>query len=263
MDIRSYISPQIFAAALRPAITGTLALVLGAAAADAAELRVVSRPDMVRMLTALAPQIEEFTETTLVVDIAKHGAYGRRLAEPFDVTLVDEATAETLLKQGKVAAGGLSCIAWTGLGMAVRAGSTARDIGTVDGLRRTLLAARSIAFSGDERSGAQFRSVLVRLGIADRVEARLIDTGNRRPLQLVTHGGVDLAIALQSEITAASGVQSLGRLPPEVQYPTPMFAVVSSEAAAPIAARRLIAFLGSSDAVLALHAIGLDTAVSE
>jgi molybdate transport system substrate-binding protein len=126
-----------------------------------------------------------------------------------------------------------------------------------------LLAARSIAFTGDEPSGAQFRTVLLQLGIADEVESKLIDTGNGNPIELVAQQSADLAIALNSEVVAAADVRAAGRLPGEVQHVTPIFAAVSGSAAEPEAARRLLTLLSSLDGAIALHAVGLDTSVTE
>ncbi len=230
---------QLFCGIRRPLFAGFLALATGTASAAGAELKVVTRTEVAPVLSSLAPQIEHLTGSKVVVDIAGPGAYGRRLGEAFDVAIVDEWTAETLIKQGKVAADGLTCLAWTGLGMAARTGVKKPDIGTVDGLRRTLLAARSIAFTGDDHSGSEFRALLWQLGIAEQVETKLVDSGNHHPLKVVAHGSADLAIAWQSEIIAAPGIQAADILPAEVQHYMAFFAASSSEPAEPAAAKRL------------------------
>ncbi len=263
MDVRPHAASHLASAGRLAVIAGAAALTVGAAAAGAAELKVVSPPPVTQALTALSPQIEHLTGTKVALDTATGGAYGRRLAAPFDVTIVGEEAAATLRRQGKVAAGGLKCIGWTRLGLAVRAGASAPQIGTVDGLRQTLLAARAIAFTGDEESGMQFRTVLVQLGIAEQVTRRLIDTGNGDPIEAVADGRAELAVALQSDIAVAHGVRAAGALPLEVQHYTPLFAVLSSDAAEAPAARRLITFLGSSRALTALHAVGVDGRVAE
>jgi molybdate transport system substrate-binding protein len=263
MDAIDTAALQVARLCLKGLMAGAVALGAVASAADAAEIRIVSRPELARVITALGPQIGALVGPHVTVEATAAGAYDPGFSEPFDVAVVDQWTAEALLGQGKVRADGIACIAWTGLGMAVRVRAAWPDIGTVEALRRTLLAAGSIAYSGDEHSGAQFRTVLVQLGIASEIEPKLIDTGHQHPTVLVAQGRADLAIALESEIETLAQVQAAGALAPEVQHFTPFFAAVGVEAADPAAARRLTAFLGSFEAAVALHDNGLDTAITE
>ncbi len=58
------------------------------------------------------------------------------------------------------------------IGMAVKAGAPHPDISTVDALKRTLLAAKSVAYS-DSASGVYLSTVLFpKLGIADQIAAK-------------------------------------------------------------------------------------------
>jgi molybdate transport system substrate-binding protein len=59
---------------------------------------------------------------------------------------------DDLIKQGKVVADSRVDVARSGIGIVVRAGATKPDISSVDALKRTLLAAKSIAYS-DSASG--------------------------------------------------------------------------------------------------------------
>ncbi len=249
--------------ALRPLLIAAAVLGAGLGQPRAAELKVVSRPDLVPALRALAPQIEEFTDAALVVDPLVAGVQSRRLDRPYDVVIADEATVAALAKMGRVAPGTMACVGWTGLGLAIRTGMPVPDMASVDALRRTLLAAGSIAFSGDEVSGGQFRDVLRQLNIGDAVEAKLVDTGNMSAVDRVAEGGADFAVAVETEIVTATGVQAAGRLPAEVQHLMPIFVAVSSSALHPDAGKRLISLLGSLDGAKALHALDIDTFVSE
>jgi molybdate transport system substrate-binding protein len=66
------------------------------------------------------------------------------------------------------------------VGLAVRAGASKPDIGSVEALRRALLAARSIAYS-DGPSGAYVAALLTKLGIAEAVAAKVKLTGGPWP----------------------------------------------------------------------------------
>src|SRR5262249_28218354 len=67
--------------------------------------------------------------------------------EPADVVILASDALDDLIAKGKVAAGSRVDLVRSVIGMAVRAGEPKPDISTVDALRRTLLAAESIAYS--------------------------------------------------------------------------------------------------------------------
>lgn len=263
MDVQFQSYPKQF---LRgSAIAGAIALALGTATAKGAEIKVVSGPEMAHVLTTLAPRFERLTKNTLLIERATQAGLKQRLdsGEPFDVAVVDQQTAGRLLQQGKVAIGATSSVAWSRLGIAVRAGAAKPDIGTADHLRATLLEARSIAFTGDQASGAYFRDALAWLGIAQQIEPKLIDTDNDNPLERVARGEAELGVMLASDIASFPGVEELDPVPAEVQALKPVFATLATDAPSLAAARRLITFLSSFDAVKAIHANGMDTALAE
>jgi len=99
------------------------------------------------------------------------------------------------------------------IGVAARTGTAAPDVASDAALRRTLLAAGTIAFTGDEASGAAFRDMLDALGIARQIEPRLVDTGNGDPLELVAQGRADLGVSSPSRIASTTGVRALVPLP--------------------------------------------------
>jgi molybdate transport system substrate-binding protein len=72
--------------------------------------------------------------------------------EAADVVILDGGAADELGKRGLVRADSKTELARSLIGMVVRAGAEKPDIGTVEALRNTLLAAKSIAYS-DSGSG--------------------------------------------------------------------------------------------------------------
>src|SRR5579871_6362046 len=95
---------------IQTVFAAALGLALGIRQADAADIKVVSGPAMARVLTDLAPRIEELTHRTLVIDVASVNAVTRRLSEgaPFDVAVVYEPAAIALIESSQIVAGGLS-----------------------------------------------------------------------------------------------------------------------------------------------------------
>src|SRR5262249_17343529 len=87
--------------------------------------------------------------------------------QPADVVIMDGGGADELEKRGLVRAGSQVRLALSQVGMVVRAGAPKPDIGTVDAFRKTLLAAKSVAYS-DSGSGTYLSTVLFKkLGIDD------------------------------------------------------------------------------------------------
>ena len=244
---------------------GAALFVLATADAAAAELKVLTGPEMGPVIAALAPRLEELTDRTVVIDTAQPHYIPGKVAdgETFDVAIVDEATAAALAKLGKVAPDRIWCIAWDQLTLGVRAGTAKPLVNTDDALRQTLLATRSIAFSGDEVSGARFRELLARLGIADQVEGKLIDTGNLDPLEDVAEGSADIGVSFGAKVATTRGVEALDRLPWSVQSFTAIVAVVATDTAARGPANRLVDYLSSVDAIRAIHRYGMDAALNE
>jgi molybdate transport system substrate-binding protein len=79
--------------------------------------------------------------------------------EVADVVIMDGDTADELAKRGLVRADSKKNLAGSLIGMVVRAGAAKPDIGSVEALRNTLLAAKSIAYS-DSGSGIYLSTTL-------------------------------------------------------------------------------------------------------
>jgi molybdate transport system substrate-binding protein len=142
--------------------------------------------------------------------------------------------------------------------MAVRAGAPRPDISTVDALKRTLLQAKSIAYSssasGVYLSGELFPS----LGLADQIAAksRRIESG---PVgEAVARGDAELGFQQISELRPVTGIDVVGPLPPGAQRVTIFSAGVVAGAKQPDAARRLIAYLSSAAAGPAIRKSGME-----
>jgi len=237
----------------------------GTVDARAAELRVLTGPEMGPVIAALVPRLEELTDRTVVIDTAEPGYIPGKVdeGEAFDVAVVDEATAATLVKLGKISPDRLWCVAWDQLALGVRSGATKPDVSTDDALRQTLLSAKSIAFSGDQISGARFRDLLAQLDIAVQTEPKLIDTGNRDPLESVAEGRAEIGVSFGAKLAATPGIEALERLPWSFQSFTAIVAAVATDTTAHGPANRLVDYLSSFDAIRAIHRYGMDAALNE
>jgi molybdate transport system substrate-binding protein len=140
----------------------------------------------------------------------------------------------------------------------VRAGAPRPDIGTVAALKRTLLAAKSIAYS-DSASGVYVGGEMFRtMGIAEQMagKARMIPA---TPVgEIVAKGEAEIGFQQISELKPVQGIDLIGPLPPELQKVTVFSAGVVAGSKQPEAAKALIAFLSSPAAAAAISKSGMD-----
>jgi molybdate transport system substrate-binding protein len=241
----------------------TLLLVPSIAAAT--DIKVVISGGFAAAYRVLAPVFERTTGNHLVTSWGPSmgntpDAVPQRIArkEPIDVVIMVGCALNKLVDQGKVVADSRVDLARSIIGVAVRAGAPRPDISSVDALRRTLLSAKSIAYS-DSASGVYVSSELFRrLGIADEVagKSRMIPA---EPVGLViARGEAEIGFQQMSELKPVSGIDLLGPLPPEVQKVTIFSAGIVVGAEELDAGKALIAFLASPAASKAIMDSGLE-----
>ena len=143
------------------------------------EIKVVTSGGFTAAYLELVPEYESATHNKLVTEFGPsmgttHNAIPIRLerGEAIDVVIMAAPALDDLIKQGKVRAGSRVDLVQSLIGMAVKAGAPKPDISTVDALKRTLLAAKSIAYS-DSASGVYLSTELFpKLGIADQIKGK-------------------------------------------------------------------------------------------
>jgi molybdate transport system substrate-binding protein len=244
---------------------GLAGILLFAGPARAAEIKVVSSGGFAAAYRALAPEFERTTGNTLVTGWGPSmgntpEAVPARLqrGERIDVLIMVGYALGDLIRQGKVGGDSRVDLARSGIGVVVRAGAPKPDVSSVDALRRTLIAAKSIAYS-DSASGVYISSEMFkRLGIADQVasKARMIPA---EPVgAVVARGEAEIGFQQISELKPIAGIDLVGPLPPELQQFTIFSAGVVVGAREPEAARSLIRFLASPFSAPAIRASGME-----
>lgn len=239
-------------------------LVVGGAA-QGAEIKVFSPGVTKPVLENLAGDFERTSGHKLAIRYSSAGGVLKLIqaGEVADVVFLQRQVMDDLVKQGKISSGSTADIAFSAVGVAVRAGAPKPDISSVAAVRRTLLAAKSIAYVDPARGSASanhFVRVLERLGIAQemRPKSRLV----RDPAVFVAKGEVELVVLQMSELIDVAGIDVVGPLPPDLQNPLAFtFAAgISSDAAQPEAGRILIDFLRSPVAAKIMRSYGLEPA---
>jgi molybdate transport system substrate-binding protein len=178
--------------------------------------------------------------------------------EPVDVVImVGEALTE-LVKRGKVVPASRVDLVRSSIAMAVRSGDPEPDISTVDALKRTLLDAKSIAYS-DSASGVYLEKELFpRLGIAEQLrgKARMIPA---EPVgKVVARGDAQIGFQQLSELKPVAGIEIVGLLPADAQKVTIFSAGIGTDSKQPQAAKALLDFLTSPKSRPVITRTGLE-----
>jgi molybdate transport system substrate-binding protein len=231
--------------------------------AEAAEVKVLTSVALTAALNELAPRFEKATADKLNIVYGLAAEMKKRVldGETADVILITRPMMDDLQKQNKLAAGTLVDVAGTPVAIAARAGAPKPDIGTVDAFKRTLLAAKSVAYSDPAKggvSGVHFAHVLERLGIADQMKPKTILVSGALAPELVAKGEAELGVGQGSEIVPVAGVQLVGALPGELASTTVFAAAVGAESKSAAAAKALIVFLTGPDAAPTFKAKGFE-----
>lgn|SRR5579871_3839793 len=193
--------------------------------------------DEFRTLTGLS-FTATYTSTNMALSRIAQGAMA-------DAIIVTREAIGRLVGEGIVVGESAADLAQSGVGIAVKAGAPKPDIGTVAALKRTLLEAKSVAFSRVGASGLYFAQLIERLGIADEVR-RKAQISDSYVGEIAARGDAQLAVQQLSELMPVAGIDIVGPLPDEVQKKTVFAAGIFHAARSPAAARTLISFLSDS-----------------
>ena len=218
--------------------------------AHAAEIKLLSPVAFRVLLPELLPQFEKSSGHKVTVDFAVLGVITERLlkGEAADVAIVSPAQNEELQKQGKLLAGSRAEISRVGFTVFVKKGAPKPDLGSVDALKRTLLAAKSIALGDPARgggAGVYAAGLMQRLGLSEDIKAKTqLQPSGTEIAQAVAKGETEIGIGVASDLAIVPGLEAIA-LPADVQSYSLYVAGISSGSTQPDAAKALIAFLTS------------------
>jgi molybdate transport system substrate-binding protein len=230
--------------------------------AVAADLVVVTAGAFKPVLLDLAPAYESRTHDKIALSNDTAGAVAERVAqgEAIDLVILPTGALDTLAKQGKIAPGSVIPVGKTGIGAIVKQGAPAPDISSVEALKRTLLAAPSVAYidpSSGGSSGIYIAKLLERLGIGDVIRGKTVLVQGGLVASRVSNGDAALGLQQISELRASPGVSFVGPLPEEVQNYTVYAAAIPAAARNPDRAKALQADLRGETAGRILENRGL------
>jgi molybdate transport system substrate-binding protein len=252
-----------FAAVLRLIGLALCALVL-ATAARADDVRVMTSGAFAAAYEALVPEFERVTgyhvisiygasmgsgPTTIPSRLERH--------ESADLVILAAASLDDLIARGLAVRGSRVDLVRSQIGMAVKAGAPRPDISSVTALKATLLRARTVGCSSSASGVYLTTELFPRLGIADAMKGKLRIREGAVGL-LVASGEAEIGFEQISELLPIGGIDYVGPLPAGAQRETIFAAGIVSGAPSSDAARELLKFFQSADALPVIRRTGLD-----
>jgi molybdate transport system substrate-binding protein len=232
----------------------------------ASTIKVISGGAFKQVLNALAEQYEKASGNALDLTyrtVGQHLQLIKSGEESFDVAVLTPEAIDGLIKDGKVVAGSRADLAKTGVGVVVKVGTPLPDISSVEAFKRTLLAAKSVAYidpAAGGSSGIYVGKLLERLGIAAEINAKAKLIHGGAVADHIADGEAEIGIHQISEILPVKGAVLVGPLPAEIQNFTVYSAGVGTAAKDSAAARVLVKFLAGPYAGPIIKAKGMEPA---
>ncbi len=238
-------------------------LIVQAGFASAAEIKVFSTIGVQAALEELAPKFEQATGNKLNITWATAAILVKRVqaGETADLMVLTKQSLDALTKDAAATAGTDATFASSGMAVVVKKGAPKPDISTADAYKKTLLAAKAIAYSDPAAGGASgvfFAKSLDRMGIAEEMKAKTKHpppSGNSA--NLVVSGEADVAIQQEPEVMSVAGIDVVGPPPGDLNNITLYAAGIGKGSAQADVANALLKFLHSPEAAAVFKAKGL------
>ena len=212
-----------------------------------AEIRVIASAAVKESYQELVPEFERVSNHKVVTlwsgtaDIMKRVKAG----ETADLIILGSNSIDELISLGKIEPGSRVDLMKSGIGAAVRAGAPRLDISSGEALKRTLLSAKSIAYSTGP-SGVYLDGLFERMGIANELKPKFKQPPSGGSVaEMIARGEAEIGFQQVSELVHATGIDYLGSLSPDVQQITVFSGGISVSAKESAAAKALVMHLKS------------------
>lgn len=225
----------------------------------AAEIKVISANGMREVIADTKAKFEADSGHRLTVTVVETGEIRSRVSggENFDVIMVPKEAADEFEKAGKIVPGSGLALIRVDFGLAVPSDGPRPDVSTEEGLKRTLLAAKTVLITDPKTggiSGVHVMDVLNKLGIADQMKDKLVpQPGGMFHAERVVKGEADLAAQAEHEIRCVRGATFLP-YPPAFQRTIIFIGSVGKTASDVKAAKDYLAYMTGADTANAYKA---------
>lgn len=245
------------------AISFGVTLVFAGTPSGAAELKVMGAGPVDGTVRGLVPAFERETGHKVEAVFNTVGFIQDRLkaGERPDILILSAPVMEAMEKDGSLVAGSRTEIGRATSGFAVHVGAPAPDISTPDAMKKTLLAARTVAYvdpAGGGTTGVFFAGLLTRLGIADEINRKAIrPQRGAQVAEAVADGRAEIGNTNLTELVPHKGVKVIGPIPEPLGLVITYVGGISSASTNREAARAFLAALTSPAARAEFKAAGL------
>lgn len=246
------------------AILAAVALMAaGAAKADDAEVRVLAAGAVAQAFKELLIDFARESNIKVEVSFGPVGALQTRVknGDRPDVVVLSEAAINELETAGTVIPDSRAELGRGTAGIAVRAGAPSPDIATPEAVKRTMLAARAIAYpnpAGGGTAGVYFVNLMERFGIAEEVRKKALPQNRGFEIAAaVADGAADIGVTFIGELLPNKDLKVVGPFPASIGLVVPYVAGVLSQSRQVRASRALIAYLTRPAAREKFKATGL------
>jgi molybdate transport system substrate-binding protein len=225
-----------------------LPLLLLAFPAAADNIKVLTGGAFKPVLVDMLPEFEKQTGHKVTVENDTAGGLTRRImsGEAFDIVILPLANLDQLSAEGKVIDDSMTPFGKVGVGVAVALSAPQPNIGSTEGLRRTLLDARTVAYIDPAMggtSGIYVARLFQQLGIASQMQAKSVLVRDGLAGQAVARGQAEIALQQASELRLVPSVKFAGLLPEAIQNWTVYTGALSPAARSKDAALALMSAL--------------------
>jgi molybdate transport system substrate-binding protein len=223
-------------------------LLLATFPAAAETIKVLTGGAFKPVVMDMVADFEQQTGHKVTVQNDTAGALSQRVrtGEAFDVVILPTSNLEALAQEGKVVDDSITPFGKVGVGVAVALSAPQPNITSVEGLRRTLLDARSVAYidpASGGTSGIYVAKLFQQLGIASQMQPKSVLVRGGLAAERVARGEAEIALQQASELRLVPSVKFAGMLPAAVQNYTVYAGALSPAARTNDAALTLMSVL--------------------
>jgi molybdate transport system substrate-binding protein len=224
------------------------------------DINVISGGAMRRFLTEALPLFEAATGHKIAIQfgLTRDMQAAIEAGAAFDLALLPRSAIDSLVAADKIAAGTVTDIVRSLVGVMVRTGAAEPDIGSVESFKAVLRNARAISYSKGP-SGLYVAELLRRLGLTEEVKDKTIFAIGRPVGEVVASGEAEIGMQQIIENQPVEGAHLVGPLP-EALVNYVMYSAGFAPAAAHSPGDAFVRFLASPEAVRIIRAKGMEPA---
>ncbi|MGA9323046.1 MAG: molybdate ABC transporter substrate-binding protein [Xanthobacteraceae bacterium] len=228
---------------------------------ELAEIKVISGGAMRRFLTEAVPLFEAASGSKVAIrfGLTREMKAAIEAGAEFDIALLPRSAIDELMHAGKIAAGTATDIVRSLVGLMVRAGAIEPDIGSVEAFKSVLRRAKAISYSKGP-SGLYVAELLERLGLATEMKDKTVFAIGRPVGEVIASGEAEIGMQQIIENQPVKGAHLVGPLPSDLTNYVMYSAGFAPKATDSTAARALVKFLASPEAVRIIGAKGMEPA---